>query len=77
MFGEKHAIFGAEETPPVAKRGNLVFVHDDMIYIVSTELAERVLERSSYKKTPEEEDAILLQRLADILKKMEFTKPAS
>ena len=77
MFGEKHAVLGALETPPVAKRGNLLFVHDGVIYIVSTELAERVLERSTYKKTPEEEDVILRQRLADILKKIEFTKPAS
>lgn len=77
MFGDKHAILGADDTPPVAKRGNLVFVRGNMIYIISTELAERVIERSTYKKTVAEEDEILRQRLADTLRKIEFTRPAT
>lgn len=75
MFGAKGAILVADDTPPVAKRGNLVFVRNGYIYIISTELAERVIERSTYKKTTAEEDEILRQRLADILGKMEFTAP--
>src|SRR5208283_3882567 len=43
--------------PVVAKRGNLSFVRSGYVFIISTELAERALERSTYKKTPEEENA--------------------
>lgn len=75
MFDDKHAIVGPSESPPVAKRGNLVFVRNDYIYVISTELAERVIERRTYKKTTAEEDEILRKRLADIVKKMEFTRP--
>lgn len=75
MFDDKHAIVGPSESPPVAKRGNLVFVRNDYIYIISTELAERVIERRTYKKTTAEEDEILRKRLADIVMKMEFTRP--
>lgn len=77
MFGDKHAALDRNETPPVAKRGNLVFVRNGFIYIISTELAERVIERSTYQKTTAEEDAILRQRLADFIKKIEFTRPAT
>lgn len=75
MFGDKHTVLGSDDTPPVAKRGNLVFLHGDYIFIISTELAERVIERSTYKKTPAEEDEILRRRLADIVKRIEFTTP--
>jgi hypothetical protein len=77
MFADQHAILGADEKPPVAKRGNLVFVRSGTIYIISTELAERVIERSTYKKTTAEEDELLRVRLADMLKKIEFTRPAT
>lgn len=77
MFADKRALLNPDETPPVAKRGNLVFVRDGYVYVISTELAERVIERSSYKKTTAEEDAILRQRLTDIVQKVEFTKPAA
>lgn len=58
--------------PAVAKRGNLCFVEQGYVFIISTELAERVLERSTYRKTPEEENAILSQRLLDLAGKMQF-----
>lgn len=77
MFADKQALLGADDTPPVAKRGNLVFVHDGYVYVISTELAERVIERSSYKKTTAEEDVILRQRLVDIARKLEFSRPAA
>jgi hypothetical protein len=35
-----------------------------------------VTEGSRYKKTEAEEDQVLRTRLVDIVKKMEFTKPA-
>jgi len=77
MFGDQHSVLGTDDTPPIAKRGNLIFVRSNTIFIISTELAERVIERSTYKKTTAEEDEILRLRLADILKKMEFTRPAT
>jgi hypothetical protein len=40
------------------------------------ELAERITERSSYHKTTAEEDDLLRQRLVELYKKLEFTKPA-
>jgi hypothetical protein len=61
--------------PPVAKRGNLVFVKNGFVFVVSTELSERVTEGSSYRKTVEEEDRILRKRLVDIVAKMQFPKP--
>jgi hypothetical protein len=73
MFGQKAAVLGPTGTPPVAKRGNLVFVHREHIYVISTELAERVLERSIYKKTTAEEDEILRQRLADVVDKISYS----
>ena len=60
----------------VAKRGNLCFVKSNCVFVVSTELSERVLERSTYHKTVEEENAILRQRLLDLVEKMQFTQPA-
>lgn len=76
MFSDKHAILGINETPPVAKRGNLLFVRNGYIYVVSTELAERVSEGGSYQKTTAQEDEILRQRLTEIVFKMEFARPA-
>jgi hypothetical protein len=61
----------------VAKRGNLIFVRNNVIYIITTELAERVIERSAYKKTVAEENEILRGRLIDLARKMEFTQPAA
>ncbi len=75
MFGEQLA-FAPHDKPPVAKRGNLLFVRNGFVFVVSTELAERVTEGTTYNKTPDEEDKILRKRLVDIVAKMQFTKPA-
>ena len=75
MFDDRRALLRADAALPVAKRGNLVFVRNGAIFVVSTELAERVIERSGYRKTPEEENDILRQRLIDLVNKMEFTRP--
>ncbi|HTT56944.1 MAG TPA: hypothetical protein VMF63_07535 [Opitutaceae bacterium] len=63
--------------PLVAKRGNILFVKYGMIFVVSTELTERVTEHLIFNKTPAEEDQILRQRLTAIVDKMRFIKPAT
>jgi hypothetical protein len=75
MFANKLSFVNEGDPIPEAKRGNLLCVHDGWVFVLSVELAERVLERSSYHKTPAEEDDILRQRLVELLDKIEFTKP--
>lgn len=77
MFVERSTFGDAPDKPVVAKRGNILFVKYGHIFVVSTELAERVLERTTYKKTVAQEDELLRQRLLDLLAKMDFTKPAA
>lgn len=72
MFMDRVVITGLE-TLPSAKRGNLVFVKNNYVYVISIELAERILEHRSYNKTTEEENAILKTRLLDLAVKLEFT----
>jgi hypothetical protein len=74
MFHEK-AVAGADGKPPVAKRGNLLFVKNGYIFVISMELAERVIEGKTYSKTTAEEDEILRNRLNDIVGKMTFPRP--
>ena len=76
MFMQRIALFGQGDKIPVAKRGNLLFVRNDFIYIISTELAERSVERSQYDKTTAQEDELLRNRLLDIVSKMTFAAPA-
>lgn len=61
--------------PPVAKRGNLIFVQHNVVYVISIELTERVLEGSTYNKTVEEENQILRDRLDAVVAGMEFAVP--
>ncbi len=77
MFEAKRAILGAGDSPLEAKRGNLIFVRNGVIYVLTTELAERVTERSSYHKTTEEENQILRDRLVALVRTMEFSRPAT
>jgi hypothetical protein len=74
MFGSKVMVSGNTE-PPVAKRGNLVFLRNDHIFILSIELTEKVLESGAYTKTVAEEDDILRQRLLSLLGKITFSTP--
>jgi hypothetical protein len=76
LFAPRVTLF-ASLGPPVAKRGNLCFVKHNHVFVVSTELAERVLERSTYQKTVEEETATLRKRLVDVVDRMQFTPPAA
>jgi len=74
MFADRVPRLTADRLP-VAKRGNLLFVRNGHIIVVSTELAERVIEGRSYTKTTAEEDEILRNRLNDIVSKITFAKP--
>ena len=73
MFADRIPQLSADRVP-VAKRGNMVFVRNGHIFVVSTELAERVIEGKAYKKTTTEEDELLRTRLNDIVGKMTFAK---
>jgi hypothetical protein len=63
---------GTPVDPVVAKRGTLLFLHDRHVYAISTELAERATQRSTYKLTREQEDEQLATRLTSILGRMTF-----
>lgn len=73
MFKERAAQLSPDPARPiVAKRGNLLFLRGDRVYVLSTELAERVVAPTTYDKTAAEEDEILRQRLLALLAKIEF-----
>lgn len=74
MFADKVPQY-ADGRVAVAKRGNMLFVKNGHIFVVSTELAERAIEGRAYKKTTAEEDDILRQRLNDIVDKIQFARP--
>lgn len=74
MFRDRVPLLAPDQLPP-AKRGNLLFVRNTHVFVVSIELAERVIEGRLYTKTTEEEDEILRNRLYDIVAKMTFAKP--
>ncbi len=65
------------EDPPqnslVAKRGTLLFVRHGHIYVISTELAERATQRSTYTKTVEQENQLLSERLTTLVGRLIFT----
>jgi len=75
MFADRVMQFGPSDRVFIAKRGNLLFVRNGHIMVISIELAERVIEGSTYKKTVAEENEILLERLNDIVAKIEFARP--
>lgn len=58
--------------PPVAKRGNLLFHHGDFIFVISSELADRVTESSTYSTDTATEDRILRERLVEIYSHIRF-----
>jgi hypothetical protein len=73
MFGDRVPQVGSDRLP-VAKRGNLLFVRSGHVFVISIELAEKVIEGKSFNKTTAEEDEILRKRLLDIVDKITFTK---
>lgn len=72
-FNEKNLIGSVPaQDPVVAKRGTLLFVRGGFIYIVSTELAERATQRSTYHRTVEEENNSLSERLTTLVGRLVF-----
>ncbi|HEY1110392.1 MAG TPA: hypothetical protein VGE76_17205 [Opitutaceae bacterium] len=76
MFADRVPKLSMDQVP-IAKRGNLLFVRNDYVYIISTEMAERIIEGKAYTRTTEQEDEALLARLIDIVNKIQFTKPVA
>ncbi len=60
--------------PAIAKRGNLLFIKNGFIYVISMELGERITEGSAYKKTQDEEDMLLRDRLVALANTIHFIK---
>ena len=73
FFETKDRVVEDPDGPVTAKRGNLLFVRHQHIYVLSTELAERATQRHSYKKTPEEENQLLTERLTALAARLIFT----
>lgn len=67
----------SNETLPIAKRGNLLFIRNEHVFVISIELAEKVIEGKSYGKSVAEQDEILRKRLLEMVDKITFTKPAA
>ena len=74
MFADRAPRFGSER-PPTAKRGNLLFVRNDNVFVISIELAEKVIEGKSYNKSTADEDEILRKRLLEMVDKISFSRP--
>ncbi len=75
MFADRVSLTGEPDPSLVAKRGNLLFIKNGHIFVISTELAERVIEHSTYHKTTAEEDELLRTRLLELLGSIEFSNP--
>ncbi len=74
MFADRVPQLATSDRVPVAKRGNMLFVKNGHIFVISMELAERVIEGRAYSKTTAEEDELLRNRLNDIVGKITFAK---
>lgn len=73
-FEPPPSLHGTTPPPPVkAKRGTLLFVRNRHVYVLSTELAERATQRSTYEATPEKENAQLTTRLTELANRLVFT----
>jgi hypothetical protein len=77
MFAGQSFIIDPSFKPREAKRANLLFIKNGLIYVLSSELAERITEGSAYTMTPDEENTALRERLLDVVHGMEFVKPAA
>lgn len=64
-----------DSPPPAAKRGSLLFVERGCIFILSSELAERVTQRSVFHKSADEENEILRSRLIALAGRMQVPAP--
>lgn len=76
MFAGKVAAIDPARKPPAAKRGNMIFVKNGFVYVISTELAERITEGTAYTLTQAEEDVRLREKLQEMVAKIHFLAPA-
>lgn len=75
-FEPKEGVLGGALPKRVtAKRGTLLFVRNRHVYVLSTELAERATQRSTYESTPEKENALLTARLTELASRLAFPAP--
>lgn len=74
-FQGKGNVVDTSTAPPVAKRGTLLFVARETIFILSSELAERVTQRSAFQKTADEENEILRARLIELASRLQIPAP--
>jgi hypothetical protein len=74
-FQGKGNVVDTSTAPPVAKRGTLLFVTRETIFILSSELAERVTQRSAFQKTADEENEILRERLVELAARLQIPAP--
>lgn len=73
-FEAKNSLLNtAPDNPAVAKRGTLLFVRSKHVYVISTELAERVTQRSTYNRTVDQENQLLSERLTTLVNRLAFT----
>jgi hypothetical protein len=70
-----NVVEGAGSPQPVAKRGTVLFVANGCAFVVSTELAERVTQRSTFQRTADEENDLLRQRLIHVLSRLQAPAP--
>jgi len=75
MFAHRRINIDPEAKEPDAKRGNLLFVRHGHVFVISVELAERVIEGSAYKLTTDQENALLRQRLEGVLENLFINRP--
>lgn len=74
-FQGRASVVETPDTAPVAKRGTLLFVERNAIFILSAELAERVTQRSAFQKTADEENEILRTRLIELSHRLQIPAP--
>ena len=73
FFEARNKVLDGPALPPVvAKRGSLLFVRNHYVYVLSTELAERATQRSTYSQTAEAEDTTLSNRLVELAGRLVF-----
>lgn len=77
MFAHRRITIDPENKEPAAKRGNLIFVRHGHVFVISVELAERVIEGSAYKLTTEQENTLLRQRLEHVLEALSIKRPVA
>ena len=76
-LAERVTVSGTDRKALVAKRGNLLFVKGGFIFVISSELAEHVLNSAANQPSAETEDELLRQRLIAFVGRMEFPAPAN